>query len=129
MRSSVADSCGRQGGRFPCDRFGASLPTLNATLQGVVALPLLGRSRACTRLYLPLQSLPHPPGQPSACGSQGIVPQSLSQMASSCRMQGPLCPRLTPVGIDARFGSVVSYLLQIPRSDSYGMDVLGNHHW
>ena len=27
MRSSVAGTCGRQGGRFPCDRFGSSLPS------------------------------------------------------------------------------------------------------
>ena len=42
--------CGRQGGRFPCDASGLLFQLLNATLQGIVALPLPNRSRACPRL-------------------------------------------------------------------------------
>ena len=81
MRSSVADTCGRQGGRFPCDGFGSSLPAPQCDPPGhrCASAAEPQPSLPPTVPPPPLQRLPHPPGQPSRLRARGHRPGVYAQ--------------------------------------------------
>ena len=84
MRSSVADTCGRQGGRFPCDRFGSSLPAPQCDPPG----------HRCASAAEPQPSLPPtvPPAPTPPSPTRTAFPSSCTRPPS-----WGLCPAPTPL--------------------------------
>ena len=79
MRSSVADTCGRQGGRFPCDRFGSSLPAPQCDPPGHRCAPAAEPQPSLPPTVTPAPTPPSPArtASPSSCTrppSWGLCP-------------------------------------------------------
>ena len=87
MRSSVADTCGRQGGRFPCDGFGSSLPVPPRAAPGRRCAPVAGQPSS---LPPTVARAPTPPALartifPSSC----TRPPSLEEQPDETHAFGP----------------------------------------
>ena len=75
MRSSVADTCGRQGGCLPCDGFGSSLPVPPRAAPGRRCAPVAGQPPTVARA--PTPPAPTRTAFPSSCTrppSWGLCP-------------------------------------------------------